>query len=79
MREAQGARWKEPQGGLLKQGGDEVSHRKNLKVGNLMTTPSKDPIRWFTLEDIEKLRDDDEIFVETKEILQTLLPMGVFR
>lgn len=29
MREVQGARWKETQSGLLKQGNDKISHRKN--------------------------------------------------
>jgi hypothetical protein len=29
MREVQGARWKKPQSGFLKQGNDEIFHRKN--------------------------------------------------
>ncbi|QVL57159.1 MAG: NUDIX domain-containing protein [Simkaniaceae bacterium] len=45
-------------------------------VGKTSPT-SEDPIQWFTLEEIEALKDDKEIFVETKEVLRTLLPTGV--
>lgn len=38
---------------------------------------SDSPICWFTLEEIEALKDDKEIFVETKEVLRTLLPAEV--
>lgn len=38
---------------------------------------SDGPICWFTLEEIEALKDDKEIFVETKEVLRTLLPAEV--
>ncbi len=45
-------------------------------IGN-QTPISEDPIRWFNLEEIEALKDDEEIFVETKEVLRTLLPVEV--
>ncbi|MCP5504752.1 MAG: NUDIX domain-containing protein [Chlamydiales bacterium] len=45
-------------------------------IGN-QAPVSEDPLRWFTLEEIEALRDDEEIFVETKEVLRTLLPAEV--
>ncbi len=42
------------------------------------TTPiSDDPIRWFTLEEVEGLKSDEEIFVETQEVIRTLLPVEV--
>lgn len=37
---------------------------------------SEDPCRWFTLEEIEGLEGDVEIFEETKEVIRTLLPKG---
>ncbi len=41
-------------------------------VGNIEPT-SPDPIRWFTLEEVEALETDVEIFGETKELLRSLL------
>ncbi|MBF5058780.1 NUDIX hydrolase [Candidatus Neptunochlamydia vexilliferae] len=36
-----------------------------------------DPIRWFTLEEVEALESDVEIFGETKEVIQLLLGVEV--
>ncbi|MCP5504641.1 MAG: 23S rRNA (guanosine(2251)-2'-O)-methyltransferase RlmB [Chlamydiales bacterium] len=41
MSEVQCVRRKDPQSGLLKQNNDEISHRKDLRINNLETTPSK--------------------------------------
>ncbi|MCP5506225.1 MAG: NUDIX domain-containing protein [Chlamydiales bacterium] len=49
-----------------------------VPLGN--TEPvSDDPCRWFTLEEVEALESDVEIFEETKEVIRTLLPAKVSR
>lgn len=45
-------------------------------VGNPLPT-SPDPIKWFTLEEVEALEGDVEIFEETKEIVRSLLKKEV--
>lgn len=47
-------------------------------VGNRQPV-SEDPICWLNLQQIEALEDDEEIFVETKEVLRTLLSAEVSR
>ncbi|GAB4190583.1 MAG: hypothetical protein Tsb0015_11940 [Simkaniaceae bacterium] len=32
-------------------------------------------LQWFTMEEMEKLKDDEEIFVETKQVLQNIFSM----
>lgn len=49
-----------------------------VPIGN--TEPvSDDPCRWFTLEEVEALEGDVDIFEETKEVIRTLLPAKVSR
>lgn len=44
-----------------------------VPIGNI--EPVSDvPCRWFSLEEIETLEGDVEIFEETKEVIRTLLP-----
>ena len=35
-----------------------------------------DGLRWFTLEELEALEGDVDIFEETRQVLRTLLPVG---
>ncbi len=39
---------------------------------------SEDPIKWFSLEEVESMKSDEEIFAETQEVIRTLLPAEVF-
>ena len=40
---------------------------------------SDDPIRYFTLDEVEKLEGDAEIFIETQETVRNLLSDEVAR
>jgi len=31
-----------------------------------------DPLRWFSPEEVQALKSDDEIFAETKEVIQMI-------
>ena len=38
---------------------------------------SEDSIKWFSLEGVESMKSDEEIFTETQEVIRTLLPAEV--
>ncbi len=47
--------------------------------GELVENPKEtDGIHWFTLDEVEQLKSDEEIFKETKSVIQTLLGVKAY-